>query len=186
MSDYGVYTEPGTIRFERTLPGPIERVWAYLTESEKRRTWLASGTMELRVGGKVALHFMHSEITPHQEVIPDKYKDAACGGGLNGQVTQCAAPRLLSFTWGDEPTGNSEVTFELSPRGKDVLLVITHRRLTDVEQMVSVSGGWHAHVDILIARLNEQTPPPFWSAHAKLEAHYAEVIRKDSVVAASA
>jgi len=27
MDDYGIITEPGTIRFERLLPGPIERVW---------------------------------------------------------------------------------------------------------------------------------------------------------------
>lgn len=36
MSEYGVVTEPGTVRIQRVLPGPIERVWAYLTESEKR------------------------------------------------------------------------------------------------------------------------------------------------------
>ena len=40
-------------RLERLLPGPIERVWAYVTESDKRATWLAGGEMELRVGGKV-------------------------------------------------------------------------------------------------------------------------------------
>jgi hypothetical protein len=32
---FGVLIEPGTIRFERILPGPIERVWDYLTDSEK-------------------------------------------------------------------------------------------------------------------------------------------------------
>lgn len=37
-----------TVRFERLLPGPIERVWAYLTELEKRRngspraTWICA------------------------------------------------------------------------------------------------------------------------------------------------
>ena len=28
--------EPGTVKMERLLPGPVERVWAYLTESKKR------------------------------------------------------------------------------------------------------------------------------------------------------
>lgn len=41
MNEFGVVTEPGTVRFERVLPGPIERVWAYLTESEKRRSYSA-------------------------------------------------------------------------------------------------------------------------------------------------
>ena len=36
MDDHGVVTAPGTLRMERLLPGPIERVWAYITEPEKR------------------------------------------------------------------------------------------------------------------------------------------------------
>ena len=28
--------EPGTVKLERLLPGPVERVWAYITESDKR------------------------------------------------------------------------------------------------------------------------------------------------------
>ena len=47
---YGVLTEPATVKIERILPGPIERVWAYLTESELRRQWLAAGEMEMKVG----------------------------------------------------------------------------------------------------------------------------------------
>ena len=43
-STMGTSTEPGTVRLERLLPGPIERVWAYLTESAKRATWFAAGT----------------------------------------------------------------------------------------------------------------------------------------------
>jgi len=30
-----------TVRFERLLPGPIERVWDHLTDPHLRRTWLA-------------------------------------------------------------------------------------------------------------------------------------------------
>ena len=38
MSEYGVVLESGAVRFERLLPGPIERVWSYLVEGEKRAT----------------------------------------------------------------------------------------------------------------------------------------------------
>src|SRR5262249_41272244 len=31
---YGVLTEPATLKIQRLLPGPIERVWAYLTKGE--------------------------------------------------------------------------------------------------------------------------------------------------------
>ena len=43
LDAYGVLTEPATLKIQRVLPGPIERVWAYLTESELRRQWLAAG-----------------------------------------------------------------------------------------------------------------------------------------------
>ncbi len=43
LDAYGVLTEPATLTIQRLLPGPIERVWAYLTESDLRRQWLAAG-----------------------------------------------------------------------------------------------------------------------------------------------
>ncbi len=171
MNDYGVVMETGTIRFERLLPGPIERVWAYLTESDKRRSWFAGGEMDLRAGGQVELVFRNSELSA-DEATPEKYKQYE-GLSTQGRITRCEPPRLLSFTWGEEPPApDSEVSFELSPRGKDVLLVLTHRRLADRKSMLGVSGGWHSHLGILEDQLNGRTPRPFWTTHAKLEADY--------------
>ena len=48
---YGELIEPATLKMQRLLPGPIERIWAYLTDSELRRKWLAAGTMEIDVAG---------------------------------------------------------------------------------------------------------------------------------------
>ena len=90
-----------TVRFERLLPGPIERVWAYLTESEKRRKWLASGDMDLRVGGRAALRFNHSELTPHQEVTPEKYREYDGSTVVYWEITRCEPPRLLAARWGE-------------------------------------------------------------------------------------
>jgi len=63
MNDRATLIKPSTIRFERLLPGPVERVWAYLTESKKRATWLAAGEFDLRVGGKIELHFDNESLT---------------------------------------------------------------------------------------------------------------------------
>ena len=174
MSDYGIVTEPGTIRFERLLPGPIERVWAYLTESEKRGKWLASGEMELREGGKATLYFRHADLSPTIEPTPERYKDIAIGATSHHRITRCEPPRLLAFTWDEEHGGDSEVTFELSPRGNEVLLVLTHRRLADQAATLSVAGGWHTHFAILADQLAGRTPRPFWSTHARVEREYAE------------
>ena len=50
--DRAQFPTPGEIRIMRTLPGPIERVWTYLTDPAKRAKWFAGGPMELRAGGK--------------------------------------------------------------------------------------------------------------------------------------
>jgi uncharacterized protein YndB with AHSA1/START domain len=165
----GRYVAAGEVQFVRLLPGPIERVWAYLTDGEKRAKWLAGGPMDLRVGGRTELLFRHADIAPEEEP-PEKYREVhETGHVMIGEVTQCDPPRRLSYTW-DE---GSEVTFELTPRGDEVELLLTHRRLKSGEELKSVSAGWHTHMGILTALLSDATPPPFWAMHSRLEADYA-------------
>jgi hypothetical protein len=40
-------THTQAVRFERLLPGPIERVWDYLTKPDLQRTWLAESTADV-------------------------------------------------------------------------------------------------------------------------------------------
>ena len=174
MNDYGTVENDGALRFERVLPGPIERVWSYLTDSQKRGTWLATGAMELRVGGRVELHFRHADLS-HEKNAPDRFKKYEAGVSQHGVVTRCDPPRVLSYTWGDDPDPkqSSEVTFELSPReGDQVLLVVTHRRMVDRKRRVMASGGWHAHLGVLEDRLNGREARPFWTTFQKLEREY--------------
>lgn len=172
MSEFGVLTEARTIRFQRMLPGPIERVWAFLTESDKRGRWLASGPMDLRVGGRVELNFRHGELCAQAETPPEKYRKFEAGVTTHGRITRCDPPHLLSFTWDQGSGVDSEVTFELSPRGEEVLLVLTHRRLGDRAMMLSVASGWHTHLGILVDDLNGRQGGPFWSRFAAMEAEY--------------
>jgi hypothetical protein len=66
------------------------------------------------------------------------------------------------------------VTFELANKDGKVLMVLTHRRLRNRAEMVSVASGWHVHVGILIDLLNGRELQPFWSSYARLEAEYDE------------
>ncbi len=169
MSDDGTNPTPDSIRFERLLPGPIERVWRYLTESDARGSWLAEGEMELSPGSPFTLYFFHDRLSPVKEPIPEKYRMEFEGGcTLKCQVTHVDPPHRLSFTWG----GESEVSFELLPKGDKVLLVLTHR-LLDPDQMVSVAAGWHTHLDILVDHAEGRDPQPFWSTHALHEERYS-------------
>ncbi len=106
------FPAPGEIRIMRTLPGPIERVWTYLTDPEKRSRWFAGGPMELRVGGKVELFFQHKNIAP-DETPPEQYAKVHNEGfKMPGTILRCEPPRVLSYTFDD----NSDVTFELVPQ----------------------------------------------------------------------
>ena len=139
MDKYGVVIAPNTIRFERVLPGPIERVWAYLTESEKRAKWLASGAIDLYVGGEVELFWLHTTLdTTKPDEPPEKYKN---GHYMKAKITRFEPPHVLGYTWGAREDALSEVVFELSERGNEVLLVLTHHRLPNQHDLLGVSGG---------------------------------------------
>ena len=169
MSDYGKLIAADAVQFERRLPGPIEKVWKYLVDSELRGSWLASGELEPRQGGKVTLFFQHANLTPHGEKPPEKYKEMEKGVTAVGTVTCFEPPTRLAFTW----SGESEVTFELSAKGADVLLTLTHRRLAKREDRVNTSAGWHSHLGVLEERLRGETPSPFWPRVEKFDREYA-------------
>ena len=152
--------KPSTVRFERLLPGPVERVWAYLTESKKRALWLAAGEFDLRVGGSIELIFDNDSLSD------DKPK----GGGtrrFEGRITRLEPMRALAHTWTWDGQ-DTDVLYELTPKGKDVLLTIQHRLPEGGGMIKGVSGGWAVHAGILADRLNGVKPRPFWTTHDRL------------------
>lgn len=166
-----------TIVLERLLPGPVETVWAYLTQSELRKTWIAAGEMDLRVGGAVELVFDHDMLSEVKEETPQKYEGVCdTGAKMQGRILEVDPPRLLSYTWGEADGSESEVTFELEEMGDKVKLTLTHRKLFDSETMVGVAAGWHAHVAIMIDVLEGTPTRPFWSIHMPLEDEYRKLL----------
>jgi uncharacterized protein YndB with AHSA1/START domain len=171
MSDHGVVTEAGSVRFERLLPAPIERVWDYLTRSELRRKWFAEGDMDLRPGGAVTLIFRNSELSPGDEEVPEKYRKYE-GFESTGDIVRADPPRLLVFNWNEESGPPTEVSWELEPEGENTRFVLTHRRLPSREFTVGVMGGWHLHLDVLEDVLAGRPARPFWARTEPLEAEY--------------
>lgn len=174
MSDtgYGKKIAENSIRFERLLPGPIERVWAFLTESDKRGQWLAPGTMEPRAGSNFALHFHNSELTPDKTPPTERFRQYDSRLTTQHQVLRCEPPHVIAWTWGGGKEAPSEVTFELSEVGDQVRLVVTHRRLADDGTMVNVASGWHTHLSVLEGVLQGHSPAPFWPTFERLEEDY--------------
>src|SRR5262249_39403649 len=157
--------EPATLKIERLLPGPIERVWAYLTQSELRRRWLAAGEMEMKVGSTFELVWRNDELTTPPGTRPEGF---GAEHRIESRSTAVEPPRKLSYPFGK----SGEVTFELTEKGKDVLLPLIHSRLPDRGTMLGVSGGWHAHLDVLVARVRGTTPEPFWDNMMRLRKEY--------------
>ncbi len=164
-SSYGVLTEPATLTIERLLPGPIERIWAYLTESDLRRQWLAAGEMELAESAPFELVWRNEALSEPPGIRPEGFPEEH---RLECRITEVDPPRRLGFTWGS--TGG--VVIELEPKGDGVLLTLTHRRLPDRSTLLNVGAGWHMHLDILVARAMGKAPECFWDGWMRLKADY--------------
>ncbi|MDB4939284.1 MAG: Activator of Hsp90 ATPase 1-like protein [Labilithrix sp.] len=167
-SKKGTLIEPTTLRFERTLPGPIDRVWDHLTKPELLSTWLAvAASMDLRQGGRVELTMDHGQ---DDGGLPDAIKDKIVDGdkvkpGVHGTITRLEPKRVLAYTWEDAVLGataaKSEITFELEPRGDDVLLTFTHRRI-DPKYLPQTFAGWHTLLDGLASRMSGEAKFAFF------------------------
>ena len=172
MKEYGELLDENTVRFERLLPGPIERVWSYLTESEKRAQWLCGGDVTTAVDGHVDMHFHNVSLSTRDDIPrPEKYRDRPEKMSFIGKVTRCEPPRVLAHTWEFEDE-HSEVCYELVEQGDKVLLVLTHRRLDNSDIVLSVSTGWHTHLNILVDVLEGNKLRPFYKMQTQYEAEY--------------
>jgi uncharacterized protein YndB with AHSA1/START domain len=165
LDAYGVFIEPATLKIQRLLPGPIERVWAYLTESELRRKWLAAGEMEMKIGAPFELVWRNDELTDPPGQRPPGFGSER---RMQSRITELDPPRKLAIAW--ERSG--DVSFELEPKGNEVLLTVIHRHLPDRGTELGVGAGWHAHLDVLVARVAGKEPAPFWDGMSRLRDEY--------------
>jgi uncharacterized protein YndB with AHSA1/START domain len=132
------------VRFERLLPGPIERVWEFLVDPARLPGWFGDAVIEPRLGGAVSI----------------------MGGHVRGVVTAWNPPRRLAYTWNvfgpgdiDSPYPESYVTFELQPRGEDVLLTLTHLPVLDRFEKQNAMG-WHTYLDMFAAAVRGEPVSP--------------------------
>ena len=65
-------TAPDTIRLERMLDAPVDKVWRYLTEAELRREWFMGGT-DARADGEFELLNDHDNLSDDDVPYPADY-----------------------------------------------------------------------------------------------------------------
>jgi uncharacterized protein YndB with AHSA1/START domain len=169
LSRHAFMTEPLALTIQRKLPGPIERIWDYVTDSGLRSQWLASGTMPTEPGGTFELVWRNDELSDDPAGRPDGFPEEQ---RMQSEIIAFDAPRRVVFSW--PPAG--EVSIELQAVGEDVLLTLTHRRISDRRNMVMVGAGWHAHLDILAAKAAGEKPDAFWPSWLRHRDEYEAIV----------
>src|SRR5690242_14541952 len=143
MTDFATIADRSTLIFVRRLPGPIERVWAYLTDPQFLVKWFSHGIVSDRIGGEVRFEI-----------------------GATGRVTAYQPPTLLEYTWSEPeresacgPVVGALVRWELAADGDHVLLTLTHSRLPEKE-LLAHGAGWHTFLERLSECIEGREPQP--------------------------
>jgi len=155
---------PDTIRLERTLDAPVEKVWRYLTEAELRSQWFMGGT-DATPGGEFDLLVDHDKLSDDKDVpYPESYAEFK-GAVWTEQVIRFDPPRLLETTF--QGGKNGTVTYELSPDGDRTRLVLTHSGIASPVGAQDFGSGWNSHLTVLEERLAGRGVKDFWALHAQ-------------------
>jgi uncharacterized protein YndB with AHSA1/START domain len=144
---YVLETSPGfySVRFDRFMMVPIEKIWAALTEPARLGDWFADTAIDLRLGGEV--EFRHRE-----------------GDAERGFIVALKAPELLAWAIPGPDGRHSVVRWDLKQEASKTLgtrLTLTNTFLP-VNHLLSVATGWHIHLHELPEAALRDTPLP-WS-----------------------
>ena len=159
--------DTATLRFERLLDAPVEKVWQYLVDPELRARWFMGGPTEPRVGGSIGMTMNHDRLSDGDVPTPEKYR-VYQGHSWEERITRIDPPHLLAFTWEGGEAG--EVTIELRGEEDRTRVVLTHTGLRGRDDAISFGGGWHAHLAALQQRIKDEGVPDFWKLHGEAEA----------------
>lgn len=131
------------VRFVRAFDAPIEKIWSFLTDSNRLPEWYGDGVIEPREGGAVSL----------------------MGGHIRGVVTGWQPQKFLAYTWnlfqpGEETFAWPISYLELALEGMDngSRLTLTHRPIPEPMQKLTMIG-WHTMLDMIAAGLTGEFPP---------------------------
>lgn len=136
---YQIANNVCTMRFERQIAQPVERVWAALTEPEELKTWFYPFVGTLAAGETVVI--------PWDE-----------DGGLTSKIVEFDPPKVFAWTWHKPGEPESIVRWELSPESTGTKFVLTHSLpVLAANEPTDTLAGWQEHIDTMVDHLEGHT-----------------------------
>lgn len=135
------------VRFERTFPDPVSRLWEAITDPAQLGQWFPTAVEygELAPGGPITFRFAE-----------DRYP------AMSGQFLEVDPPRRLSFTWADDV-----LTFELEEReGGAACRLAFSVALDTADKAARDAAGWDDCLDMLATVVAGTTAERPWKSES--------------------
>jgi uncharacterized protein YndB with AHSA1/START domain len=146
-----------TLRFERRLAHPPEKVWRALTDNAELMHWFPAEIRgDRQQGAKLKFVFhqagaqVDSEVSKKMAAEQQSYESSP----MAGEMTVYEPPRTLEYTWDGEV-----LRWELKPQDGHTLLVFTHT-FEDEGKSARDASGWEVCLGSMERRLAGLPPEP--------------------------
>jgi uncharacterized protein YndB with AHSA1/START domain len=121
------------LAFVRDYAHSTPRVWRWLTDPDRTRTWWADSVIDLRVGGAFSLRWLNGADGKPLDWWP-------------GEIIELEPERVLAHT----NVTHGVLRWELHPTPAGTRLLLTNTISPSEDRLVTMSlGGWHLHLDHL-------------------------------------
>ncbi|MHA6482965.1 SRPBCC family protein [Paenibacillus sp. strain BS8-2] len=146
------------ILFQRQLKHSKDEVWQAITDPNSIKMWLtATADIEHFEGGKLELRWDNGDV-------------------VTGKVMTYKPNNKLSYTWTEETSGESIVSFQLSDSEQGTLLTLEHL-FYKTNDLPSFLSGWHVHLDVIDLVLNGESFEFPWARQKELQFTYKGMIQ---------
>jgi uncharacterized protein YndB with AHSA1/START domain len=144
-TDLGTYVEHHgrpAVRFVRTYPHPVERVWQAIADADELRHWFpCSVALEQRAGGTIT-YFADDPNLGSGQAEGEQPSGAATGPDGpavwgTGTVLVCEPPHRLAYTWGGD-----ELHYELEEVGDGGCRLTFINVLQRADTAARSGAGW--------------------------------------------
>ena len=118
-----------------------------------------------QVGAPFELVWRNDELTSPPGERPPVFSEEH---RMQGRITECDPPHKLAYEW----PGAGHVMFELQPIHTQDAADAHPSPGAQSGDLLGVSAGWHAHLDLLAVRIADGQARPFWDEMARLRKDY--------------